>query len=64
VAMADYASWARHVTDGGLLAIHDVFENPAEGGRAPFHVWQRAVTDGFEPVSTVGSLRVLRRMGD
>jgi hypothetical protein len=23
-------------------------------------VWQRAVDDGFEPVSTTGSLRVLR----
>ena len=46
---------------GGVLAIHDVFEDPAAGGQAPFHVWQRAVADGFEPVSTTGSLRVLRR---
>ncbi len=61
VAMRDYASWARHVARGGLLAIHDVFEDPADGGQAPFHVWQRAVADGFEPVTTTGSLRVLRR---
>jgi predicted O-methyltransferase YrrM len=61
VAMGDYAGWAPHVAAGGLLAIHDVFEDPAEGGQAPFHVWQRAVADGFTPVSTTGSLRVLRR---
>jgi len=60
VAMADYTLWAPHVTAGGTLAIHDVFEDAAAGGPAPFHVWQRAVGDGFEPVSTAGSLRVLR----
>jgi predicted O-methyltransferase YrrM len=61
VAMADYETWARWVAPGGLLAIHDVFEDPAEGGQAPFHIWQRAVADGFEPVSRTNSLRVLRR---
>jgi hypothetical protein len=59
--MADYSTWVGHVAGGGLLAIHDVFEDPADGGQAPFHVWKRAVRDGFEPVSTTGSLRVLRR---
>jgi predicted O-methyltransferase YrrM len=61
VAMADYEHWGPHVDAGGALAIHDVFEDPADGGQAPFHVWQRAVTDGFTPLSTTGSLRVLRR---
>ena len=61
VAMADYEAWARHVAPGGLLAIHDVFPDPADGGQAPFEVWQRAVSDGFVPVSTTGSLRVLRQ---
>jgi predicted O-methyltransferase YrrM len=61
VAMADYAGWSPHLAPGGVLAIHDVFEDPDEGGQAPFHVWQRAVSDGFEPSSTTGSLRILRR---
>jgi len=61
VAMADYEAWARHVAPGGRLAIHDVFEDPADGGQAPFRVWQRAVADGFVPAATTGSLRVLRR---
>jgi MMP 1-O-methyltransferase len=63
VAMADYEGWVGHVAPGGLLVIHDVFEDPGDGGQAPFHVWQRAVADGFTPVSTTGSLRVLRRAG-
>jgi predicted O-methyltransferase YrrM len=61
VAMADYAGWTPHVAPGGVLAIHDVFEDASAGGQAPFHVWERAVSDGFEPTSTTGSLRVLRR---
>jgi predicted O-methyltransferase YrrM len=61
VALADYEHWTPHLQTGGTLAIHDVFEDPAEGGQAPFHIWQRAVKHGFEPVSTTGSLRTLRR---
>jgi hypothetical protein len=60
VAMADYANWSPHVMRDGTLAIHDVFEDSAQGGQAPFHVWERAVADGYAPVSTTGSLRVLR----
>jgi predicted O-methyltransferase YrrM len=60
VALADYEGWARHVVPGGLLVFHDVFEDPAEGGQAPFEVWKQAVADGFTPESTTGSLRVLR----
>jgi predicted O-methyltransferase YrrM len=61
VVMADYQGWAPHVATDGLLVFHDVFEDPAEGGQAPYEVWKRAVADGFEAVSTTASLRVLRR---
>ena len=61
VAMADYVTWAHHVLPGGVLAVHDVFEDPGDGGQAPFHVWARAVADGFTPIATTGSLRTLRR---
>jgi predicted O-methyltransferase YrrM len=59
VALADYEMWSPHVAPGGLLAFHDVFEDPADGGQAPYEVWKRAVADGFEPASTTGSLRTL-----
>ena len=63
VARADYEAWAPFVASGGLLVFHDVFEDPADGGQAPFLVWQAAVESGrFCPVSTTGSLRVLRRV--
>ncbi len=63
VAQHDYAAFAPHLVPGGLLAVHDVFPDPADGGRPPWHVVQRAEREGFEPVSVSGSLRVLRAPG-
>ncbi|MEU6442694.1 class I SAM-dependent methyltransferase [Streptomyces sp. NPDC047046] len=61
-ANADYEGWAPHLAPGGLLVIHDVFPDPADGGQAPYRVWLRALASGdFEEVRTVDSLRVLRR---
>src|SRR4051794_9149202 len=42
-AHADYAGWAPWVMPGGLLAIHDVFPDPADGGRPPYEICQRAL---------------------
>jgi predicted O-methyltransferase YrrM len=63
VALADYQSWAPHVAPGGALVFHDVFEDPTEGGQAPYEVWRKAVADGWDPAATTGSLRTLRRTG-
>ncbi len=61
-AQDDYTGFARWVSPGGVLVIHDVFERPADGGQAPYHVWQRAVAGGaFTPAGVVGSMRVLIR---
>ena len=60
-AQNDYAGWARHVRPGGVLVIHDVFPDPADGGQAPFHIYERALVDGFVEVLHAGSLRALRR---
>ena len=63
VVLADYEAWSPQVAAGGVLVFHDVFEDPRDGGQAPFEVWKRAVASGaFTPVSTTGSLRVLRRI--
>ncbi|RYI20688.1 class I SAM-dependent methyltransferase [Dermacoccus sp. 147Ba] len=61
MAQHDYAAFAQHVAPGGLLAVHDVFPDPNDGGQAPWHVVERALAEGFEEVSVTGSLRVLRR---
>ena len=61
-AQRDFDGWARWVTAGGALVIHDVFPNPDEGGQAPFHVYQRALaTNDFREVGATGTLRVLER---
>ncbi|WP_440557377.1 class I SAM-dependent methyltransferase [Streptomyces sp. SCPE 10] len=65
-AGADYEGWAPHVAEGGLLAIHDVFPEPADEftGQAPYRVYLRALGSGaFTEVAVSGSLRVLRRTG-
>jgi len=61
-AQADYEGWAGFLRAGGLLAIHDVFSSPAQGGQAPFHVLRRALASGqFREVLAQGSLRVLEK---
>ena len=63
-ALTDYRAWAPHVLPGGILAIHDVFPDPAGGGQAPFTIWQLATQSGlFEPLGTEDTLRGLRRLG-
>lgn len=65
VAQHDYESFARHVVAGGVLAVHDVFPDPRDGGQPPWHVVQRAVETGaFEQTGVCGSLRVLRRTNE
>jgi hypothetical protein len=62
VVRADEAAWLPHVRAGGLLAIHDVFPDPADGGRPPYDLYRRCLAGGgWEEVSATGSLRVLRR---
>ncbi len=61
-AHRDYETWVPHVMVGGLLAIHDVFVDPSQGGRPPFEIYRRALESGaFDEVGETGSLRVLRR---
>jgi predicted O-methyltransferase YrrM len=58
----DYTGWAPWLMAGGLLVIHDVFPDPADGGRPPYDVFVRAVEGGaFTEVEALGSVRVLRR---
>jgi MMP 1-O-methyltransferase len=63
-ARADYASWTPKLVSGGTLAIHDVFPDPADGGRPPYEeIYLPALASGlFEETTAVGSLRVLRRV--
>ncbi|MEY2553990.1 MAG: 1-O-methyltransferase [Ilumatobacteraceae bacterium] len=63
-ARLDYEGWSSHVAVGGTLAIHDVFPDPGDGGRAPYEqIYLPALRSGrFEETSVTGSLRILRRI--
>jgi len=63
-ARLDYEGWVPHVAVGGSLAIHDVFPDPADGGRPPYEqIFVPALDSGrFRLESATGSLRVLRRV--
>jgi len=59
----DYTGWAPWLTSGASLVIHDVFPDPADGGRPPYLVFLRALESGaFTEVEALGSMRVLRRV--
>jgi predicted O-methyltransferase YrrM len=65
LAQADYDGWAPHVLPGGALVFHDIFPDPADGGQAPYRVYQRALASGaWEERRVTGSLRVLERVPD
>jgi MMP 1-O-methyltransferase len=62
VAWADYTNWSPKVVAGGTLAIHDVFSDPADGGRPPYEIYRAALaSEEFVEASATGSLRVLTR---
>ena len=63
-ARLDYELWTPHVAPGGVLAIHDVFPDPEDGGRPPYEqIYRPALASGlFAELRAVGSLRVLRKL--
>lgn len=61
-AHADYQAWSRHVAPGGILAIHDLFPDPGQGGQAPIEIYRRALASGeFDELPATKTLGVLRR---
>jgi MMP 1-O-methyltransferase len=64
-ARLDYEHWTPHVAPGGALVIHDVFPDPADGGRPPYEqIYLPALASArFTERHVVGSLRVLQRVG-
>jgi predicted O-methyltransferase YrrM len=62
-ALTDYRTWAPHVGRGGILAIHDIFPDPADGGQAPYEIYRLALASGlFAELETTLTLGVLQRV--
>ncbi len=65
IAWADYHGWSPQVAVGGFMAIHDVFPDPADGGRPPYEIFCEAQRGGRWSERTdlgAGSLKVLERV--
>lgn len=62
-ALTDYRCWAGHIQRGGILAIHDLFDKPEEGGQAPIAIYRLALASGlFSQLERADSLALLRRL--
>ncbi|MBI5604356.1 MAG: class I SAM-dependent methyltransferase [Deltaproteobacteria bacterium] len=60
--LTDYNCWVGHLMPGGRLLIHDLFEDPVQGGQAPFRAYQLALASGlFVELPRVKTLGVLKR---
>ncbi len=55
----DYVSWSTKIKKNGALVIHDIFENPDQGGQAPFEIFQKALKNNFEVYERVDTLACL-----
>lgn len=62
-AYTDYIAWSGHILPKGYLLIHDIFQNPDQGGQAPYQVYKLAVASGlFRELPMVNTLGVLQRI--
>ena len=62
-AITDYRCWATHVLRGGILAVHDLFDDASKGGQAPYAIYRMAIASGlFKELDRVDSLGFLRRL--
>ena len=61
-AHCDYDGWHSKLIAGGVLAIHDLFPDPAQGGQAPIEIYRKGLSSGlFDALPTTKTLGVLRR---
>ena len=61
-AKADCLLWAKHLMPSGIMAIHDIFEKPEDGGQAPYNAMQAVIAEyGFTLVKRVDSLVFLAK---
>ena len=62
-AFNDFNNWKDKIIKGVILAIHDVFPNPDDGGRPPYEIYRKALSEeNFKEVEAVKSLRVLEKL--
>ncbi|MFL2753671.1 MAG: class I SAM-dependent methyltransferase [Gammaproteobacteria bacterium] len=62
-ALKDYQGWNEFILPNGILAIHDVFPDPKDGGRPPYEIYCLALQSGnYEELEIVDSLAILKKI--
>ena len=52
----DFLNWESKILTGGSLVIHDIYENPAEGGQAPFEIYKKALQKNFKEYERIDTI--------
>jgi|TARA_X000000950_G_scaffold43097_1_gene48155 predicted O-methyltransferase YrrM len=60
-ARNDYKYWKPKLRNGGILAIHDIYDSEDDGGQAPREIYETALREGFTLKKRVESLVLLVR---
>ena len=60
-ARNDYKFWKPKLRNGGILAIHDIYDSEDDGGQAPREIYETALREGFTLKKRVESLVLLVR---
>ena len=55
----DYKYWESKIITDGCLVIHDIFENPNEGGQAPYKIFQKALKNKYKLYERVDTIACL-----
>ena len=61
IAMNDFILWHEKIISGGALVIHDIFENPEDGGQAPYEVYMHALKNGFNDFDRIDTIVCLKK---
>ena len=59
--MNDFISWHEKIISGGALVINDIFENPKDGGQAPYEVYMHALKNGFNDFDRIVTIVCLKK---
>ena len=60
-ALNDYDNWNSKLHSNGALVIHDIYEKPEDGGQAPYLIYQKALTEGFQLYERVDTIVCLTK---
>ena len=58
----DFNNWQEKIVCGGALVIHDIYENPEEGGQAPYEIFQLALKSGYELFDREDTIVCLKKL--